>query len=73
MCCACKLNISEAIPSILRFILQKLESRKAILLKTNSLKDAQQDLWKKVVVKDSFRVKRVAKKTSVTERNVKLY
>ena len=32
--------------------LQKLESRKAILLKTSSLKDAQRDLWKKVVVKE---------------------
>ena len=32
--------------------LQKLESRKAVLLKTSSLKDAQQDLWKKVVVKE---------------------
>ena len=52
MCCACKLNISEALPNILRFILQKLESRKAILLKTNSLKDTQRDLWKKVVVKE---------------------
>lgn len=32
--------------------LQKLESRKAVLLKTSSLKDAQRDLWKKVVVKE---------------------
>ena len=32
--------------------LQKLESRKAVLLKASSLKDAQRDLWKKVVVKE---------------------
>lgn len=30
----------------------KLESRNAVLLKTNSLTDAQKDLWKKVVIKE---------------------
>lgn len=34
------------------FDLQKLESRKAMLLKTAALKDAQRDLWKKVVIKE---------------------
>lgn len=31
---------------------QKLESRKAVLLKTSAIKDAQRDLWKKVVIKE---------------------
>ena len=42
---------SRLISSVI-FVLQKLESRNAILLKTNSLTDAQKDLWKKVVVKE---------------------